>query len=326
MFEIISVFLLGLVIFLYGLNTMREGFERLAGKHLQEILLRFTKTPFRGFLTGTFTTALLQSSTAVTVLTIGFVHAGILSFSQSIGIILGTNIGTTITTQILALHIEDLALPLLLIGFTLRLLPWPNVKKIGPILSGFGCLFLGIKLIQSLIQPLEEKGWIDSLMQSSGNPILLGLLISILITALIHSSSATIAITMGFYASGLVSLPFALAVVYGSNIGTCVTGLMAAFRTSIHAKRVAISHLILNVLGAMVFTPLIPFYIDWIPYLADQPSVQLAHVQTIFNIICSIAVLPFTDAFAKLIIWLVPERNKVWKWEEYLHIQHQKKN
>ncbi|SFJ09176.1 Na/Pi cotransporter family protein [Thermoflavimicrobium dichotomicum] len=317
MTEILFPFTIGLIVFLYGLNKMRTGFETLAGENLKGILLRFTKTPFRGFITGTITTALLQSSTAVTVLTIGFVHAGLISFTHSIGIILGTNIGTTVTTQILALNIEDFAVPFIVIGIILRLMTWKNVRPLGFIISGFGFLFLGIEIIQWLIQPLKERGWIDLLIENSGNPIISGILVGAIITALIHSSSATIAITMGFYASNLVTLPFAIAVIYGSNVGTCVTGMIAAIQTNIHAKRVAIAHLILNIAGVVLFAPLIPVYIDWIPYLSDSPTTQIAHVQTLFNVICSLFVLPIGPLFAKFIIWLVPERKTVWKWSEY---------
>ncbi|RAL25849.1 Na/Pi cotransporter family protein [Thermoflavimicrobium daqui] len=317
MVEILGSFTLGLIVFLYGLNRMRTGFETLAGNQLKDILLRFTKTPFRGFITGTITTAFLQSSTAVTVLTIGFVHAGLISFPHSIGIILGTNIGTTVTTQILALKIEDFAIPLIITGVILRFLPWKIIQPIGLIIAGFGFLFLGIDIFQSLIEPLKERGWIEWLVTSSGHPIWTGILVGSIITALIHSSSATIAITMGFYASNLVTLPFALAVVFGSNIGTCATGLIAALQTNIHAKRVAVAHFILNVAGVAFFAPFIPLYIDWIPYLSDQPTTQIAHVQTLFNIICSIMVLPFTSSFANIVKRIIPERKNIWKWSEF---------
>ncbi|WP_044642371.1 Na/Pi cotransporter family protein [Risungbinella massiliensis] len=302
------LFLLGLILFLYGLNWMRNGMESLAEKKLTTWLLRFTKTPVRGFVTGTFLTALLQSSTAVTVLTINFVHVGMISFAQSLGIILGSNIGTTITTQILALHIESLSLPLMGLGLLLYFLPKKLFRQLGQVLIGFGAIFLGISWMQTIAEPLEQAGLLEKLVLSGFSPIGVGLVIGTLITALIHSSSATIAMTMGFYASGAVPLSFALAVVIGSNVGTCVTALIASYGTSTAAQRVAFSHLVLNVVGAFAFTPLIPWLLTWIPSLSEQSATQVAHFQTIYNIACSIAVLPFTNAFAKLIEWMVPDQ------------------
>lgn len=304
--DIFIPFATGITIFLFGLQLMRIGLEKFAGDHLKTWLLRFTETPVRSFLTGIFSTALLQSSSAVTVLTISFVDLGILSFIQSIGIILGTNIGTTITTEILALNIEDFALPLVFLGALLYFLPWKRLSLIGLILGGFGCIFLGMETMKWLAQPLKERGIIDWLMSIGEHPILMGLLAGAILTALIQSSSATIAIAMGFYSSGVISLPFAIAVVLGSNIGTCVTGLLATFGTKTAAKQVAVAHLILNVVGVIWFAPFISLISDFAPVLSSQPAQQLAHIQTLFNLICSLVVLPFAVQFAKGVMWLVP--------------------
>lgn len=306
--EIIFPLCLGLAIFLYGMRLMRGGLERLAENKLQDWILHFTKTPWRGFWTGTVTTALLQSSTAVTVLTIGFVNAGILSFTQSIGIILGTNIGTTVTTQILALKIEDFYVPLLMIGIIMILLPWHTVKQSGWVATGFAGIFWGVEMMQEIAVPLKELGYLDQLMELGGNPILTGVIVGAVITALIHSSSATTAFAMGFYATGAIDLAFAMAIVFGSNVGTCVTGLIAAIQTNTYAQRVAGAHLFLNIAGVMVFAPLIPWMIQWVPSLSDNLATQIAHVQTIFNVICSIVVLPFAAQFAYIIKWMIPDR------------------
>ncbi|MGA8943120.1 MAG: Na/Pi symporter [Thermoactinomyces sp.] len=299
----------GLLVFLLGLSKMRTGLENLARDRLQDVLLQFTKTPWRGFVTGTVTTAFLQSSSAVTVLTIGFVNAGMLSFSQSLGIILGTNVGTTITTQILALNIEDLAVPLMLLGGGLYFLNRPVPKNFGSVFLGFGAIFWGIEWMQSIASMLKEQGWISWLIQHGGNPILSGLLAGIVITALIHSSSACIAMAMGFFAAGAIPLSFAIAVVLGSNIGTCVTALMASIHTIPAAKQVAFSHLILNLAGVALFTPLIPAIAQVTPHLSPDPATQIAHIQTLFNLICSIVVLPFCDQFARCITWLIPPKS-----------------
>lgn len=302
-------FATGITIFLFGLQVMRFGLEKLAGHRLQEWLIRFTETPSRSFLTGILSTALLQSSSAVTVLTISFVDLGILSFAQSIGIILGTNIGTTVTTEILALNIEDFSLPIIVLGIILYFLPWGRLSSISFVLIGFGCIFFGMETMQWLAHPLKERGIIDWLMGNGPHPIISGIIAGTLLTALIQSSSATIAIVMGFYSSGVLSLPFAIAVVLGSNMGTCVTGLLATFRTNTAAKQVAVAHLLLNIAGVVCFAPLIPIIESLAPLLSDQPAQQIAHIQTLFNVICSVLVLPFATQFAKSVMWLIPNQS-----------------
>jgi phosphate:Na+ symporter len=304
MITILLPFCAGLSIFLVGMKVMRNGLESLAEKHLKTILLRFTKTPWRGMLCGTILTSLLQSSTAVTVFTIGLVDTGLLTFTQSLGIILGTNIGTTVTTQLLALKLDDFAWPLIAIGFILILIK----QRTGPIWLGLGFIFAGVKWMQSVAAPLEKEGWIDWLMSGTDYPILMGFLTGMVITALIHSSSAMVAIAMGFYASGVISLPFAIAVVIGSNVGTCATGLIAALQTKPSAKRVAIAHLVLNVGGAFLFLPLIPLLLEVVSTFSADPSIQVAHTQTIYNVVCSLMVLPVCAGFARLVEWMVPER------------------
>jgi phosphate:Na+ symporter len=255
-------------------------------------------------LCGTVLTALLQSSTAVTVFTIGLVDTGLLSFTQSLGIILGTNIGTTVTTQLLALKLDDFAWPLVAIGIILICFK----QKTGSIWLGLGLIFAGVQGMQSVAAPLEQAGYIDWLMSATDHPILMGFLTGVIITALIHSSSAMVAIAMGFYASGVIDLPFAIAIVIGSNVGTCATGLIAALQTKPSAKRVAIAHLILNVGGAVLFLPLIPILLELVSAFSNSPATQVAHTQTIYNIVCSLLVLPVCAGFAKIVEWLVPER------------------
>jgi phosphate:Na+ symporter len=302
-------FATGIAIFLFGLQLMRIGLEKLAGQHLQTWLLRFTATSGRSFLTGIFSTALLQSSSAVTVLTISFVNLQLLSFSHSIGIILGSNIGTTLTTEILALHIEDFAIPLLLLSVPLYFLPWDRLSALSFVSGGFGCIFLGMETMQWLAKPLQARGLIDWMLSIGDHPILTGVLAGVLLTALIQSSSATIAMAMGLCSSGVITLPFALAIVLGSNIGTCVTSLLATFRTNTAAKQVAVAHLLLNVAGVTLFAPLVPWMSEVAPLLTSDPSQQLAHMQTLFNVVCSLLVLPFTAQFAKGVVWLVPQRD-----------------
>ncbi len=259
--DIMIPFATGLAIFLFGLQLIRNGSLDIAGERLRSMLLRFTKTSLRGFITGVLTTGFLQSSSAVTVLLISFVNVGLMSFSQSVGIILGTNVGTAVTTEILALKIENFALPMMVGGAILRLLPWQQTAPLGLVLGGFGCIFLGMDTMQWIASPLQERGWVSWLLELGGDPIWTGIAVGTLLTAIIQSSSATIAITMGFFATGLITLPFAAAVVLGSNVGTCVTGLLAAIGSSRTAKQVAIAHLILNIGGVLLFIPGIPLLI-----------------------------------------------------------------
>jgi phosphate:Na+ symporter len=314
MFREIGIpFGIGICVFMIGLHFMRTGLEALAANRLQDILLKFTRTPVRGFVTGTITTAFLQSSSAITVLTIGFVNAGVLTFAQSIGIILGTNIGTTITTQILALKIEDFALPLFILGGILWVMPHQTLSKLGKSIAGFGLIFYGIDCMQQIASPIKEQGLINWVIEHGGHPILAGIVIGAVLTALIHSSSACIAITMGFYASHAITLPFAIAVVFGSNVGTCVTAILAAVNANTACKQVALSHLILNLAGVILFTPLIPLISQVAPYLSENPATQIAHIQTLFNVICSVAVLPFCEPFARGITYLIPDETITWK-------------
>lgn len=307
--DLLIPFATGLTIFLFGLQLMRIGLEKLAGHRLQDWLIRFTQTPSRSFLTGIISTALLQSSSAVTVLTISFVDLEMLTFVQSIGIILGSNIGTTVTTEILALNIEDFSLLFILLGIVLYFLPWNQLKSISFALIGFGCILFGMETMGWLALPLKDRGMIDWLMGDGTNPVFSGLIAGTLLTSLIQSSSATIAIVMGFYSSDAIPLPFAIAAVLGSNMGTCVTGLLATFRTNTAAKQVAIANLLLNIAGVICFTPLIPMIESLTPMLSNQPEQQIAHFQTLFNVICSIAVLPFATQFAKGIMWMFPNQS-----------------
>jgi phosphate:Na+ symporter len=305
--EIVIPFATGLAIFFFGMQLIRLGLEQAARDKLRPLLLRFTKTPTRGLVTGALATAFLQSSSAVTVLTIGFVNAGMITFAQTVGIILGTNIGTTLTTEILALKVEDFAVPLMLAGGACYLIPWKKTQTVGLVIGGFGCIFLGMEAMQWIAEPLKNRGWFGWMMEIAGDRVWVAILAGILITAVVQSSSAVIAMTMGFFASGLISLPFAVAVILGSNAGTCVTGFLAAIGTNRGAHKVALANLILNIGGILLFAPLIG-WIAWLaPYLSSHPAAQIAHIQTLYNVVCSLLVLPFAGWFAAFVNRLLPE-------------------
>lgn len=306
--DIIIPFAVGITIFLFGMQIMRIGLNNLAGDKLKDILTRFTKTPVHGFLTGTVITMLMQSSSAVTVITIGLTNARLLTFPQTIGIILGTNIGTTVTTQIIALNISDYALPLFLLGAVLWFLPVHALRCAGLAIAGFGCIFLGMDAMQMIAEPIRDTGIFRELVLMGSENSVIGVLIGTAMTAAIQSSTATTAITMSFIGDHLIPLTMAIAIILGSNIGTCMTALIASLGGNIASVRVAWSHIILNVAGVLLFIPLISVLALITAMMSDYPPAQVAHAQTIFNVICSLIVLPFAHAFAKFIEFIIPRR------------------
>lgn len=309
--KILFPFTLGLGYFLLGMYVMRTGFAQLAGDKMAAVLTRFTKTPTHGFFTGMFTTFVLQSSSAVTVLTIGLTNAGIISFAQTVGIILGTNVGTTVTTQLIALKMENLAVPLILIGAALWLQRKHIWRQIGLVIAGFGLIFLGIDTVQVIAKPLQGSETFRHLFLESSNSVWLGLLTGTLFTALIHSGSATTAIVMSLMQFQIMTMDTALAVVLGANIGTCFTALVASIGTNAASKQVAWCHTLFNMIGALLFLPFLSSLASLTAFLSDQPATQIAHAQTIFNVICSLTALPFAQNIATIIQWMFPDkRNK----------------
>jgi len=302
--------LCGLAIFLLGMKAMEMALHRLAGPHLESILRRGTATPLRGALVGTATTAFLQSSTAVTVLTIGMVGSGLLSFRRSLGIILGTNVGTCLTTELIGLQLHRLGWPLLLgslflwlataalaeargadhaatAGTSLHALRYSAVAA-----AGFGLLLLGMTMMQELAPRIEASPLYDWLLARAAESLWWGLAAGAVLTALIHSSAAVIAMIMGLAATGAMPPELGVAVVLGANVGTCATGLLAACASSRAGRAVALAHVALNLGGALMFAPLIG-ELQWLSaLLTDQPAAQIARAQTIFNLACSLLALP----------------------------------
>lgn len=302
---------LGLSGFLFAMYVMRMGMERAASDRLPEIIKRFVKTPTRGLLTGTALTALIHSSAGVSIISIGLVSAGMMTFADSLGVILGTNIGTTVTTQMLSYDLESLIIPSLAVGAVLSIFLKGKYKYIGLAILGFGGIFLALELIERALSPLSKTDWFrDVLAYSSSHP-LTGVLAGTVLTAIITSSTATTALTIVLASQGLIDLEGAIAIILGNNIGTCITSVIAAVGTNLHAKRVALSHVILNVLGVLVFLPLIGVLADLCRWAADDLAVQVATSHLLFNVISSVAVWPFTQWYAKLICWLMPEKPTV---------------
>jgi phosphate:Na+ symporter len=297
--------LVGLGLFMGGMYLMRLGLFALAGENLGRWLVRFTKTPTRGMITGTIVTMLVQSSSAVSVVTIGLANARLLSFPQTVGIILGTNIGTTFTTQLIALNPQKLAMPMFLIGCSILWLRSPVIRATGMSMAGFGCVFLGIQMMQRLAEPLQHTSFFLSALARPDSHYLNGIVAGAIFTALLHSSSAVTAITMGFMNEQVLSLSMGIAIVLGSNIGTCVTAVMAAIGGNAAAKQFAWVHVFLNVVGVLLFLPFIQLLGDTVSWLTSDPALQIAHTQTLFNVICSLLALPFSHSIARLAAYCI---------------------
>ncbi|WP_054956672.1 Na/Pi cotransporter family protein [Paenibacillus dakarensis] len=299
----------GLVVFLLGMKVMEVSLQRFAGPKLHQWLNKAASTPLKGMITSTGLTALLQSSTAVTVLTIGFANAGLLNYAGTLGIILGTNIGTTLTTELISLQIGQAALPL----FILSLLVWAaavilndrlplglfklrsrleRTQFICLALAGFSLILLGIRIMQSIGPYLQQLGVFRWFLQYASQSVLWGILAGAALTALIHSSAAVIAMAMSLAVSGVLPPAIGVAIVIGSNVGTCVTALIAAIGSTRAGRFVAWAHLGLNIGGALLFAPLINVLTTLSGLLSSDSGSQIAHSQTIFNIVCSLLALP----------------------------------
>ncbi|GAA0092163.1 MULTISPECIES: Na/Pi cotransporter family protein [Paraclostridium] len=301
----------GLGLFLYGMNLMAEGLEKSAGSKLKRIVELLTSNVFMGVIVGAFVTAIIQSSSATTVMVVGFVNAGIMNLTQAIGVIMGANIGTTVTAQLVSFDLNGMAPIALGIGIILYLFASkPKVKNIAEILIGFGILFTGMDFMKNAVEPLAEyKGFTDLLVGFGDHP-LLGLLLGFGITAIVQSSSASMGMLIALASQGLIPLNAALPILYGQNIGTCVTSLISSVGASRNAKRAAVMHLIFNVLGTAVFLivlnkPVVSFVTNMNP---GDVARQIANTHTLFNIISVIILLPFTKFIINLAIKLVPDK------------------
>ncbi len=297
---------MGIVTFLLGMQLMRSGLEKLAGSRLQTILTYATGSPILALFTGTLVTALVQSSSVVTVITIGFVSSGLLNLTQAIGIVLGANIGTTVTTQLIAFDIHSLAIPLVTVGSLTIVFSRGRYRALGWSLLGFGLLLLGLICMSNAFKPLYFKPGFWECLTYFNQSYLGSLVTGAFATAIFQSSTLTTAMLMTIAAQGFVTTPVAIAFILGTNIGTCTSALLAGLGNTSEAKRVAAAHVILNVLGVVFIFPFIDCFAGIISSLAHELPRQIAHAQTIFNIASSLAVMPFIEPFTRLVALLVP--------------------
>lgn len=306
--ELILPLTTGLTIFLFGMQVMKIGFENLFLEQIKKWLARLTKNAWIGMLTGTITTALLQSSSAVTLLTIAFTNARLMSFRQALGIILGANIGTCLTTELIAFRLDQWSIYFFVIGFLLFLLRSIRLRSLGLALGGFGLLFIGMKTMQAITPFVKNFGMLDFLFMYGQDGLFGGVLAGTLLTALIQSSTATTAITMNLIHDQLIPLSAAIAIVLGSNIGTCITAVIGSIGANHASKQVALSHVLLNVGGVALFIFLVPALATLVQWLTPAVSQQVAHAQTLFNVLSSLLVLPFVSYFEKAILLLLPNK------------------
>lgn len=313
--QILFHFLGGLGLFLFSIKFMGDGLQKSAGNRLRTILDRFTTNPFMGILAGIFVTVLIQSSSGTTVITVGLVSAGLMTLRQAIGVIMGANIGTTVTAFIIGIDIGEYAYPILLMGSVmLFFFKAAKVQNIGQILFGFGGLFIGLDLMSSGLAPLRHLPVFTSLIVEMSHSPILSVIVGTVFTLIVQSSSATIGILQGLYAENLISLEAALPVLFGDNIGTTITAVLAAIGASIVAKRAAAVHVLFNVVGTIIFLILLgPFthFMIWITGMLHlEPKMQIAFAHGTFNVANTLIQLPFIGLWAYLVTKLLPEREK----------------
>lgn len=310
----------GLALFLYGMQMMSQGLEAAAGNRMKQILEKLTANRFLGVAVGAGITAIIQSSSATTVMVVGFVNSGMMTLQQAVWIIMGANIGTTITGQLIALDIGAVTPLFAFVGVVMILF----VRKqkytyFGQILAGFGVLFIGMGMMGSSMEPLQQSKTFIDLMTTFSHPVL-GILAGVVFTAVIQSSSASVGILQALAVSGLIGLDGAVYVLFGQNIGTCITAILASFGANRNAKRTTLIHLMFNVIGTVVFTilcmvtPLVPF----MEGLTSNPAAQIANVHTLFNIVTTLLLLPTGTGLVTLAKKILPERPEERSQEQHL--------
>jgi len=297
----------GLGLFIYGIKLMGEGLQKAAGDKMRKLLKALTSNPLMGTIVGAGVTSMIQSSSATTVMAVGFVNAGLMTLKQAIGVILGANVGTTITAQIIAFKLTDYSLPILGIGFAIHFFSKRRFWKFfGLFMLGFGMLFLGLSTMSSVVKPLGESEAVrQAFLKFSHNP-LLGLLTGIIVTTIVQSSSVSIGLVLTLASVGLIDLQAAIPLMLGANIGTCITATLASIGTTISAKRTAVAHVIFNVLGAVIVILFLPIYKNFILATSSDIARQCANAHTVFNVMNTIIFLPFVGIYAKLITKIVP--------------------
>ncbi len=300
----------GLGLFLYGMQMMSNGLEAAAGNRMKKILEKLTANRFLGVVVGAVITAVIQSSSATTVMVVGFVNSGMMTLQQAVWIIMGANVGTTITGQLIALDVGAIAPLFAFIGVAfIVFLKNEKLHHYGKIIAGLGILFIGMDMMSAAMVPLRESETFVNIITRFSNPVL-GILAGAIFTAIIQSSSASVGILQALASSGVIGLPQAVYVLFGQNIGTCITAVLASIGTSRVAKRTTIIHLLFNIIGTTLFTIiciLTPFTTLVEGFTPNNVSAQIANMHTIFNITTTILLIPFGTYLAKLATRILPD-------------------
>lgn len=304
MSDYINIFLglfSGLSLFLFGMEFMGDGLENAAGSKLKSFFDKAITNPLKGALVGTIVTAIIQSSSATTVMVVGFVNAGLMSLYQAVGVIMGANIGTTITGQLITFKIDDYIPLFIIIGAALILfMKQQNRKEIGKIIFGFGLLFMGLTAMKDAMSPIAQTTFFQDLIIALEGNMFLGILVGAVMTAVVQSSSASTAILLSLAATGAISLQVAIPILFGNNIGTCVTALLSSLNANKVAKKAAFIHLSFNLIGTLIFLPLIGILSNIVTHMGGDIDKQIANAHTIFNVVNAIILLPFAGVFVKL--------------------------
>ena len=307
--DLIFKFVGGLGIFLFGIKYMSDGLQKSAGDKMRGLLEKYTSNPILGVLVGISVTVLIQSSTGTTVMAIGLVNAGLMTLRQAIGVVMGANIGTTMTAFIVGIKIEEYALPIIAVGaFFLFFINKKRYQYIGQIIFGFGTLFLGLGTMGGGLKPLRElPAFTDFMVELSHQPVL-GLIVGTVFTMIVQSSSATIGILQTIADEGMISLRGALPILFGDNIGTTITAVLASIGATVAAKRTALVHVIFNIVGAIIFTILLPVVYNIVLWLGEGVNIrmQIAYAHGLFNVTNTLIFLPLIPMLAWIVTKVIP--------------------
>lgn len=302
----------GLALFLYGMQMMSNGLEAAAGNKMKQILEKLTSNRIKGVVVGAAITAVIQSSSATTVMVVGFVNSGLMTLNQAVWIIMGANIGTTITGQLIALDMGAIAPLIAFLGVAcIMFLKSERARHIAAIFAGLGVLFIGMDMMSASMAPLRESEMFMEFMTNFSNP-LLGILVGAVFTAVIQSSSASVGILQALAATGMIPLSSAVYVLFGQNIGTCITAVLASIGTKTVAKRTTVIHLSFNVIGTTIFTILtmVTPFVSWMEMMNPDPVAQIANTHTVFNIVTTLLLLPFGNLLAQFATKILPDNDK----------------
>jgi len=302
----------GLGLFIFGIHLMGTGLHKAAADKMRKILAALTTTPFIGMLVGLGVTSVIQSSSATTVMLVGFVNAGLMTLKQTLGVIYGANIGTTVTAQLIAFKLIDYALPIIGLGMAMNLFARKKFyKNIGEFLFGFGILFLGLSILTGTVKPFGESQSVRNAFIIFSKSPLAGIIAGMIVTAIIQSSSVTTGLVLALASVGLIDLRGAIPIILGCNIGTCVTALLASIGTTVSARRTAVAHITFNITGVLLFFPFLTYFQKLVAITATDIMRQCANAHTMFNVTMTLFFLPLTAVLARTVEKVIPGRETV---------------